>query len=323
MLSRVADSLYWMSRYLERAEHTARVLDVQLQLALEQPAPAGPRAGRNRWSRMLASLGIANRPDPMDDSLSVARELALHPAFRSSIVCCIVSARENARQLREQISSEMWQQLNRLYHDVRRFADDPQQVVPDELLESVKQGSHLFQGITDSTMGHGEGWQYIQLGRFIERAGAVATLLDVHFGDFAFSPGQDFEAGEHFEWIGLLKSCTAFEAYCKVYTADLSAERIAEFLLLNAEFPHAVRFSADRIQESLKALPPGSSGRHSNRTTRLAGKLSAMLSFSQTEEIMDAGLHDYLEAVKQQCGEIHTAIQQVYIDYPIESAIEV
>ena len=141
-----------------------------------------------------------------------------------------MSARENARQVREQISSEMWEQLNRLFHAVKRTTmDELWESSPHEFLAAAKEGSHLFQGITDSTMTHGEGWQFIQVGRYMERAGAVATLLDVHFGDSLAI--TDFQ--EQLEWIGLLKSCTAFEPFCRTTRRTVKPERVADFLLLN------------------------------------------------------------------------------------------
>jgi uncharacterized alpha-E superfamily protein len=167
----------------------------------------------------------------------------LHDASnRSSIVASIVNARENARQVREQISSEMWEQLNRLFHAVRR--NSPEVWDARDFLQSIKEGAHLFQGITDSTMTHGEGWQFIQAGRYLERAMAVSTLVGAHYREF-HQPAQIGAERVYLEWIGLLRSCTAFEAYCKAYTADVKQERIAEFLVLHPSFPHSIRFSGE------------------------------------------------------------------------------
>ncbi|HTB20069.1 MAG TPA: alpha-E domain-containing protein, partial [Bryobacteraceae bacterium] len=238
MLSRVAESMYWMSRYLERAEHIARVLGVQLNLMLEQD----PKSSDRRWLRVLASLGHPGSVTENSDPFTRAQTYALR-----NITGGIASARENARQVREQISSEMWEQLNRLFHEVRRMESAGLwQSQPLDFLAVILESSHLVQGVTDSTMNHGEGWQFIQVGRFIERAAAIARLLDIYFHEFP--AGQPLDSGEHMEWIGLLRSCTAFEAYCKVYTADLRPERVAEFLLLNNECPHSVRFAADHLQ---------------------------------------------------------------------------
>jgi uncharacterized alpha-E superfamily protein len=248
MLSRVADTLYWMSRYLERAEHTARVIDINLNLMLDQsPASAGPR-----WERVLASLRAEGPEGTPGDPYAICRALTFDATNTSSISACVAAARENARQVRELISSEMWEQLNRLYFQVRRASlVDIWSGQPHEFFNSVKDGAHLFRGITDSTVCQGEPYHFIEVGRFLERAAAAAALLDVHFGQTHDWNDPAVAAAQHLEWVGLLRCCAAFEAYCKVYTADLQPIRIAEFLLLNDEFPHSVRFSVDWVQSAL------------------------------------------------------------------------
>ncbi len=312
MLSRVADSLYWMSRYLERAEHTARVLGTQLNLMLEQD----PKSSDRRWLRVLASLGHTG-PFPEDvDPFALAQAHGVR-----QITSGIGFARENARQVREQISSEMWEQLNRLFHEVRRMESAGLwKSQPLDFLAVILESSHLVQGVTDSTMNHGEGWQFIQVGRFIERAAAIARLLDIYFHEFP--AGQPIDSGEHMEWVGLLRSCTAFEAYCKVYTADLRPERVAEFLLLNSEFPHSVRFAADQMQHSLECINEAAASRRSPRVAKIAGRLTAGLMFTPLEEVVE-GLAEFFADIQEQCARIHTAIHEVYITYSIEAAIEV
>src|SRR5918911_1127138 len=165
----------------------------------------------------------------------------------------------------------MWEQLNRLFLQVKSAnINDVWNVGPNEFFRSVKEGSHLFQGITDSTMNHGEGWQFIQVGRYLERVIATATLLDLYFKDFTEANGQPTKVSSYLDWVGLLKSCTAFEAYCKVYTADLRPERIAEFLLLNAECPRSVRFAADVMQAAFQSIAEATAPRRSSgRVNRL------------------------------------------------------
>jgi len=317
MLSRVAESLYWMSRYLERAEHTARLVDLNLNLMLDQaPAP-----GDRRWQRLLSSLLVKLPDEVRSDAYSIARNLTFDPAHRGSIVACMTAARENARQVREQISSEMWEELNQLFLQLKRSGvEDQWQAQPHHFFRVVKEGAHLFQGITDSTLSHSEGWYFIQLGRFLERAGATASLLEAHVSELIES-GDPAEKTDYLELVGLLKSCTAFEAYCKVYTADLSADRISGFLLLNSEFPRSVRFAAEMVQTALNAIAEMSGGRKTGRANRLAGRLRASLSFSQIDEIIGSGLHPYLADIQRQCAQIHTAIVQQYVTYPIESAL--
>jgi uncharacterized alpha-E superfamily protein len=171
-------------------------------------------------------------------------------------------------------------------------------------------------------MSHGEGWQFIQIGRFIERATAISTLLDVHFSASARGGNGDTPQTEHFEWIGLLKGCTAFEAFCKVYTADLSPTRIAEFLLLNPEFPHSIRFSIDRLYEALTAIAAASPARRPDPVDRLTGRLRSSLSYTPIEEVLGPNFHAYLEDIQRQCNQIHSAVHRVYISYPIQSTID-
>jgi uncharacterized alpha-E superfamily protein len=313
MLSRVAESLYWMSRYLERAEHTARVIKVQLNLMLERETADDDR----HWRRMLRSLSVEAKDVKEGEAQAVAKSLIHSTDSRSSIVSCIMSARENSRQVREQISSEMWEQLNRMFHAVKH--DDLEEVWDvGDFLQAVKEGAHLFQGITDSTMAHGEGWQFIQAGRSLERASALSILLGVHFREF-FGRGSE---PEPLEWIGLLRSCTAFEAYCKVYTADLRPDRIAEFLMLSPSFPHSIRFSAEALETALKQIGAEVSSRRSARVERIAGRMQATLAFGQIDEIMSGGLQAYLETVLRQCSQAHSALYQTYITYPIEAALQ-
>ena len=312
MLSRVADSLYWMSRYMERAEHTARVMGVHWNLMLEHDAGSAAEA---RWRHVLAALGY--KEEVQDDAFTAAQTYAL-----DQMVSSIASARENARQVREQISSEMWEELNRLFHESKRIAE-PEAFGsrPQDVVTSVIRSSRLFQGITDTTMLHGEGWQFIQVGRSIERVQETVRLLSTHFRAF-YHPGADsMSAAEHMEWIGLLRSCSSFEAYCKVYTAEMRPERVAEFVLLNAEFPHAVRFGVERLRRSLEGVHEATATRKSDRLGKLAGRLSAALSFTPIEEIM-SNLHEFSAGIRRMCGQIHAGVYQVYITYPIEAALE-
>src|SRR6266481_4623625 len=316
MLSRVANNLYWMSRYLERAEHTARLLDVELQLWLDQ----SPEVGAGRWRFLVDALQV-RRVQGRLDPLQLAETLVFSRANGSSIVSCMSAARENLRHVREQCNSEMWEQLNKLYLQVmHRRAEEGWILHSYVFFRAVQEGAHLFQGVTDSTMSHGEGWQYIQLGRYVERTDAVARLIGTHLSRLPYSPDQAVESEEYLEWVGLLKSCAAFEAYCKKYTAELRPLRVAEFLLLNLEFPHSVRFSVDMVHAALRAIAEMTE-RKAEQPVRLAGRLRATLSFGQIDEIIASGANAYVQSVRQQCGQAHTAIHQIYFDYPVEEAL--
>jgi uncharacterized alpha-E superfamily protein len=317
MLSRVADSLYWMSRYLERAEHTARLIDVDLQLRLDQ----SPEAGAGRWLPLLEALQVPAPEDGRIDATTLTNLVTLDRTNPSSIISCVAAARENLRQVREQCSTEMWEQLNRLYLQVNGTpASEAWTLHSYVFFRAVQEGAHLFQGVTDSTMSHGEGWHYIQLGRFVERTDAIARLIGMHFNRLPQPLDQAVESEEYLEWVGLLKSCAAFEAYCKTYTAELRPLRVAQFLLLNPECPHSVRFSVDKVHVALTAIAELTE-RKADQPVRLAGRLRATLSFSQIDEILAGGAAAYVESVRWQCAQVNAAIHQIYFDYSVESAL--
>jgi uncharacterized alpha-E superfamily protein len=306
MLSRVADCAYWMSRYLERAEHTARIGHVCRSVRLERSSDTVRRLMR----AVSAPPTGYGPPIPDAEAISADERLTL------TIAACVAAARENARQGREQISSEMWEQLNRLYLHVKQH----QNAADPSFYSHVKESSHLFQGVTDSTMIHAEGWQYIQIGRSIERAVATATMLEKHFGE-AEPDSQDRDIGAYISWTALLRSCSAFEAYCQRYTADVRPDRVAEFLLLSADFPRSVRFAIDTVEASLRAIARGLGRSSTSRVDRLAGRLRASLDYSQIDEILADSLQSYVKSIHGQCDQVHSALYQTYISYLTETAI--
>ena len=227
------------------------------------------------------------------------------------------------RQVREQCSSEMWEQLNRLYLQVLGTPTGEAWLLHSQLFfRSVQDGAHLFQGVTNSTMSHDEGW-HLYLSRPLRGAHPRSRGLDRQplCAAFPATPSKlAVDSDEYLEWVGLLKSCTAFEAYCKKYTAEIRPMRVAEFLLLSPDFPHSVRFSVERIHSALQAVGD-LTDRKASAPMRLAGRLRASLSFTQIEEIMAEGLDSYLANIRTLCAQAHTAIHQIYFDYPVESAM--
>lgn len=310
MLSRVADSLYWMSRYFERADHCARVVEANYNLMLNPWKPSREQ----RWQRITSSLGLQTDSAGSDPQQTIERLIGDSSA-RASIVCCITGARENASQIREQISSEMWERLNQLYHEVKqpgiRIAIERE---PLRLIAAFREGAYRLHGATDASMNHGEGWHFIQVGKYMERACSLSVLLDAHF---SAATGAD-----DLDWASLLSSCSAFEAYCKAYTADLQADRVAEFLLLNPECPYSVRHSAEQMNEALHWLSEIAATRKTARIERVIGKLRSSLAYIQIDEIITRDLHSYLSSIIEQCNQLHAAIHEAYIEYPIESAFE-
>jgi uncharacterized alpha-E superfamily protein len=310
MLSRVADSLYWMSRNFERADNASRVLEATYGLLLN-PAKFSTD---ERWFRAVSSLA----PGTNSENLDPQRALFLLVADQEgvfSIVKCLSEARENARQVREEISSEMWEHLNKMYHDVTGAelqSDDDAGAM--RIVSLVREGSYRFHGITDTTMNHDEGWHFIQLGEYIERACNLSILLDAYF--------SNDKNADDLDWVGLLSSCAAFEAYCKAYTAELKPERIADFILLHPAFPFSVRYSLDRMHQALTAIGNLSLSRRTGKIERLIGKLRSAVAYVQIGEVIRGDFHKYLAEIIAQCRDLHAAVHEVYIEYPIEAAFE-
>jgi uncharacterized alpha-E superfamily protein len=314
MLSRVADHLYWMSRYLERAEHTARLIDVYLNMILDLP-PGIQR--ENQTAIFLRRFELSAAPS-LDTLEKLTFQLTFSPDSPVSILSQITDARENARYVREQISSEMWLQINRLYLDMRQAGRNRSWwIEPHNYYMDIKMGIHLFQGIADSTMVHDQGWHFMQIGRNLERIINLSTLLH----SAAEQPGQEGSGPEYFSMLALLKSVTAFEAYCKVYNPDLNLNSILEFLLFNSGFPHSARFCIDQVLASLNSLGDNPIVNKQGRPQRMAGRLQSSLSYVDLEEVLGTSLTDYLELIRHQASVIHETIQHTYITYPIESVL--
>jgi uncharacterized alpha-E superfamily protein len=318
MLSRVGDSLYWMSRYLERAENTVRQLDVTMGLMLD----TSDTSAEKRWQRMMTSLGKVTELDWNGDLESMARKLVFDSTNHASVTFCVNGARENARQVREEISSEQWQRLNRLFHQMHSpLAQAQFRSSINDYLASVVDGIHLFKGVSDTTMIHGQGWQFIRLGRYLERAYATATLLEVYQTDLFHAPEREHSGYQYLELVGLLRCCTSFEAYCQVYTADLTPDRILEFLLLNRDFPHAIRYCVDGIRHAIESIQRTGGRRPPDELTAVIGRLHAQLGYTNIAEILTGDTGAFLHAIREQSMRIHELIYRYYVDYSIQSAL--
>lgn len=319
MLSRVADSLYWMSRYLERAKHTARILDVHLDLMLDQPEAA---AVQHRQF-LLAGFQLPTEFGRAKNDYSLTQWLTFDSDNLNSIVSCIAAARQNGRQVREQISSEMWAQINSLYLFMQNVEMEAMWAAePSEFFQQIKESIHLFVGLTDSTMTHGQGYNFIQAGRFLERSIATAMLLNAYSSPEKHLPAATMEkllVSEQLLWSALLRSCTGFEAYSKLYTAELKPRSILEFLLLNGEFPHSLAFAVYQLRQALEGIADATHTSRMERAYRRAGRLYANLQYGQIDEIVDSGLHEYLTDIEESCLQIDENLYQTYITYPIET----
>ena len=316
MLSRVAESMFWMSRYIERAENTARLLDVNYHLLLDLSQIA-PEAMPNYWESLVQvgqdEARFAGIHDHYD-SRTVTDFLVFNRENPNSIYSCLALARENARGIIESISSEMWEQVNNLYHYLQRSGPDVAQTDPYNYYKEIRNGSHLFQGITDSTLAHGEGWDFVQAGRYLERADNTARLIDVRFHLLA-PPDTPAGAPDVIQWMAVLKSCSALEAFRKVYLANIAPDPILAFLLLDRTFPRSVYFSVAATQDALWRISGSRRRNYRNNADRLVGKLEAELTYTTLEDITRTGLHPYLEDLEHRLTIIGEEIYNVYFAY--------
>lgn len=311
MLSRVADSLYWLSRYLERAEHTARITSVYLDIILDRSG----RPGENdRYHQFHDILQLDIDISEEIDTKRLIESTVFDVNNPKSIIYAINLARENARQVREQISTETWVQINQLYLMMKRPPETLWRSQPQMFMQDLVRNFYLAGGITDATMSHNEGWHFMRLGGYLERADSIVHLLDAHFRTYT---GSGETAADYLELVALLRCLTAFEAYCNVYTANLVPARVAEFLLLNPVFPHSLRFAVNRIYEALQEVARLTKSQRNEGLNRQAGRLQSLLQFAMIAEIITDGLENFLHDVQGQFRRIHESIYQVYISFPV------
>jgi len=329
MLSRHADASFWIGRYVERAEATARMIDVHYHFGLESPL-----AGEGmRWSSILAISGqeelFWQRYDK-DDEANILQFFAFDLENQSSIASCIKLARENGRSIRDQISSEMWKCLNRMYLDYQDWSvENVLSGSPFTFFEKVKESSQLFQGVTNRTLMMGETRDFHDAGRFLERADQTARILDVKYHDLlpSFQPVQQttketlVETGtiggpvDVHGWIAVLKSVGAFEAFRKTYHESVTPARVVEFLLLNGKFPASVRHAIGRVDGCLRRVSGNTEIGPANQAEREIGRLYSDLNFIRAEDVIASGLHEFLEDVEDRCNKIGKAIHRTYLSY--------
>jgi uncharacterized alpha-E superfamily protein len=306
VLSRVADSVYWLSRYIERAENIARFIDVNLRLALDLPPGTG-----EQWEPLVlitADLPLFNQHYGVPNRAAVIEFLTFEEENPNSISRCLAASRDNARSVREAISSEVWEQINRFYH-LFRTASFRSLVSSDPytFFSRIRQECLLFAGIVDATMSHDEGWHFARLGRQLERADKTSRMLDVKY--FLLLPAVS-DVGtplDDLEWSALLRSASALEAFRKRY-GRISPKRVAEFLLLDRDFPRSIRHCLLEAQESLRVLSDSSVGNFANSAEQRLGRLAAGFNYAAVAEIIAGGLHQFLDNFQAELNEVGDAI---------------
>jgi uncharacterized alpha-E superfamily protein len=314
MLSRVANSVFWMSRYIERAENVARMIGVNLQLAIDLPGMT-----REQWAPMVDVTGngadfTARFGEPTRES--VLYFLTFDSRNPDSIVACVRAARQNARTVREIISSEMWEEINRLYLLTHRpLAREEAARAPHEFFQEIKRRSHLIEGTKNETMPHTEAWHFTRLGRFLERADQTTRILDVKYFLLLPSIRDVGNPVDDLQWSAVLRSISAFEPYRKIH-GQVLLRNIIEFLLLDRDFPRAVHYSLTGAQQSLHAIT-GTPARHfQHESERRLGRLVADLDYTNVDEVVRMGLHQFIDRLQLRLIEVGDAIEADFFAAP-------
>jgi len=312
MLSRIADSLYWMSRYLERAGNTARLLEINLLYLLEAEDALPVSA---QWKPLLSISGSEEAFAQCSGGAEISanrviqfmtQERSNPNAIRSSLRL----ARENARVVRDRISKEMWEAMNELWLQVDRQLATP---LPSErapaVYADVRQGVARFHGLTSNTMMRGEGWGFYLLGTFLERADMTARILDVKYHLLLPDVSMVGSALDYYQWAALLRSLSGFEAYRRKYHAGLRPLDVAEFVIFEPNFPRSLWFALERMENALQTVGNGESD--SGASMR---RLRECLEHSSSELVFKEGLHEFLERFLVQISELHSALTQDYFE---------
>lgn len=315
MLSRVADSCFWLSRYIERAETNARILNVNMQLMLDFEDQTA-LSMQQHWQPVLATLEDQELFSKFHDTISpetVMDFVTFEKKNPHGIYSCIANARENARTVREQISSEMWEQLNRTFlylRDGQARADFAES--PIDFYRRLVDNLHGFQGTTDATMTHGEGWDFLQIGKYLERADSTSRVLDIKYHVLLPSGEQVGGHVDITQWMAVLRSCSGLEAYLKTFVGHVTGWQVAEFLILHDEFPRSIRFCVDGLDSALHRISGCEKNHFSNEAERLSGLLRSSLDYTTIASVFQSGLHQFLDKTQGNLIEIANAITKTY-----------
>lgn len=311
MLSRVAEACFWMGRYVERAENVARILDVNYQGVIENSAPEAEPS----WWSVVATTGDAAEffsRYPRPTERNVTEFLALDRDNPNSVVSCVARARENARRVRDRISSETWEELNRFYHWVSRqtielvMADGPY-----AFCRTVKNGSHLLAGVIANTMPHDEGWRFLRAGCYLERGGMTVRILDSQAALLTRPlAGPDYAATHR--WIAILRSASAYEAHRKAHRGGITPEGVVMFLLHAEEFPRSVLACITEVEAVLRAIRALLGLAGPDPAAREAGALTARLRYTDVDEPLMRDLHAFLDSLEAAFNDVGDAVAGEY-----------
>jgi uncharacterized alpha-E superfamily protein len=312
MLSRVAEAVYWMSRYVERAENVARFVDVNLHLMLDSPAGQRPN-----WESLVLTTGdhkwfIERYGDATPDA--VTRFLTFDREYPNSILSSVSLARENARTIRDIISREMWQQLNEFYLMVLGASQSDVGGSPGEMSDfygKVKLSGIHFEGVTSATLSRGDAWHFANLGRMLERADKTSRIVDVKYFTLLPTVRDVGTTIDQLGWVALLNSASALQMYRQVHHVTTPAQ-VAQFLILDRDFPRAIHHCVIEAQSSLHALTGSAIGSHKLEAERMLGELRARLDYARIQHIMGSGLHEYLDGLQVSLNEIGATLERMF-----------
>lgn len=306
MLSRVAEAMYWMTRYVERAENYARFMDVSFNLTLELPPHLS-----EQWQPLVVTTGDWDLYKMMNktiDKQKVIYFLSFDPKNPSSIYNCIINARENARSIRPEITKELWEQINYLYYFVKNGLNKKvwQKKDPRLFFDEIKKGIQLFWGIIDATISRNEAWHFGRIGKLLERADKTSRILDVKYHMLLPSASDVGTPVDIIQWAALLKSVSAYDMYRK-NNGKLTPSGIASFLILDKEFPRSILRCINHAATSLKMIS-GSGYGYANDAEKEIGILESQLEYADIHDIIRGGMHEYLDNLQIKLNKISSAI---------------
>jgi uncharacterized alpha-E superfamily protein len=316
MLSRDADSMYWMSRYVERAEHVARLLLVNGNLLIDV-GDLAPALQEKQWMSVLHILRLNENDPDLGSAGSIGDRVARYMTFNgnnpSSLISCVTRARENARGIRENISAEMWETLNSLYWSIR--GDDARsrfEESPEDFYRSIMTGSMLFQGLTDQTMAHDQRWLFTQVAKHLERVDVTCRVIETKFNILQGTDTVLETALRNIHWMAVLRSCCSIEAFRRNHLGEMDPLRVAAFLILERSFPRSIRFSVDQAVDAVAAIRASVNPNGIDPAERVLGRLNAQLEYAEMTEILNEGLPSYLQRIQNSVAEAAVAVQKAY-----------
>ncbi len=317
MLSRVADSVFWVNRYIERAENVARFVDVSQSMSL---------GGVPQWAPLVYASGdekLFQEHYQICDAESVLQFLLFDERNSNSILTCLIRARENARTIREVLSVSLWEAINRFYLRVREAASNPDPILqnPANFLERVKRYSHEVIGVTEATMSHGEAWNFAQIGRLIERADKTSRILDVKYFILLPEVAQVGSTLDVLQWSALLESTSALHTYRKRF-GRIASRSVAEFLILDPNFPRSMKSCVTAIRASLRQITGNLSGQHVCPAEQLCEDLQLRLQRVSIHDIIQIGMHEFIDSFQQSLNAIGAAIYHGFFEIPSSSDMQ-